>query len=74
MGRTSSRRRDPGSTPPDDSPPPAREADRAVPLDAATGEMIFTDGGALYMLDTVSSRKNKILDGLGKITEPSWSR
>jgi TolB protein len=36
--------------------------------------LIFTDGGALYMLDTVSSRKNKILDGLGKITEPSWSR
>lgn len=36
--------------------------------------LIFTEGGALYMLDTVSSRKNKILDGLGKITEPSWSR
>ena len=25
------------------------------------------------MLDTVSSRKTKVLDGLGKITEPSWS-
>ncbi len=36
--------------------------------------LIFTEGGALYMLDTVNSRKNKILDGLGKITEPSWSR
>ena len=36
--------------------------------------LIFTEGGALYMLDTVSSRKNKIVDGLGKITEPSWSR
>ena len=36
--------------------------------------IIFTEGGALYMLDTVTSRKNKILDGLGKITEPSWSR
>jgi TolB protein len=36
--------------------------------------LIFTEGGALYMLDTVSNRKNKILDGLGKITEPSWSR
>jgi TolB protein len=36
--------------------------------------VIFTEGGALYMLDTVSNRKNKILDGLGKITEPSWSR
>jgi len=36
--------------------------------------LIFTEGGALYMLDSVNSRKNKILDGLGKITEPSWSR
>ena len=27
-----------------------------------------------YMLDTVNSRRNKILDGVGKITEPSWSR
>ena len=36
--------------------------------------VIFTEGGALYMLDSVTSRKNKILDGLGKITEPSWSR
>jgi TolB protein len=35
--------------------------------------IIFTEGGALYMLDTVTSRKNKLLDGLGKITEPSWS-
>ena len=36
--------------------------------------IIFAEGGALYMLDSVTSRKNKILDGLGKITEPSWSR
>ena len=41
---------------------------------ADSRHLIFTDGGAVYMLDTVSSRKNKILDGLGKITEPSWSR
>ena len=41
---------------------------------ADSRHVIFTEGGALYMLDTVSSRKNKILDGLGKITEPSWSR
>jgi len=26
------------------------------------------------MLDAVTSHKSKILDGLGKITEPSWSR
>jgi TolB protein len=41
---------------------------------ADSRHIIFTQGGALYMLDTVNSRKNKILDGLGKITEPSWSR
>lgn len=41
---------------------------------ADSRHLIFTQGGALYMLDTVNSRKNKILDGLGKITEPSWSR
>lgn len=41
---------------------------------ADSRHVICTQGGALYMLDTVTSRKNKILDGLGKITEPSWSR
>ncbi len=41
---------------------------------ADSRHVIFSDSGALYMLDTVSSRKNKVLDGLGKITEPSWSR
>jgi len=41
---------------------------------ADSRHLIFAEGGALYMLDTISSRKNKILDGLGKITEPSWSR
>jgi TolB protein len=41
---------------------------------ADSRHVIFTEGGALYMLDAVSSRKNMILDGLGKITEPSWSR
>jgi TolB protein len=41
---------------------------------ADSRHVIFTQGGALYMLDTVNSKKNKIVDGLGKITEPSWSR
>jgi TolB protein len=36
--------------------------------------LIFTEGGTLYMVDTVSSQKTKVLGGLGKITEPSWSR
>ena len=41
---------------------------------ADSRHLIFTDGGALYMLDTVTSRKNQSSRWLGKITEPSWSR
>jgi TolB protein len=41
---------------------------------ADSRHLIFSEGGALYLLDTVTSRKSKIVDGLGKITEPSWSR
>jgi TolB protein len=41
---------------------------------ADSRHLIFSQGGGLYLLDTVTSRKSKILDGLGKITEPSWSR
>ena len=41
---------------------------------ADSRHIIFAQGGALYLLDTVTNRKSKILDGVGKITEPSWSR
>jgi TolB protein len=41
---------------------------------ADSRHLIFSEGGGLYMLDTLTSRKNKVLDGVGKITEPSWSR
>jgi TolB protein len=41
---------------------------------ADSRHIIFTNGGALYMLDTVTGHRNKILDGLGRISEPSWSR
>jgi TolB protein len=36
--------------------------------------LIYADGGALYLLDAQTGKKSKVLDGLGKITEPSWSR
>jgi TolB protein len=36
--------------------------------------LIFTEGGDLDMVDTVNGRKTEVLRGLGKITEPSWSR
>jgi TolB protein len=36
--------------------------------------LICAQDGGIFLLDTVTSRKTKVLDGLGKITEPSWSR
>jgi TolB protein len=36
--------------------------------------LIVAQDGALYLVDAVTSRKTKVLDGIGKITEPSWSR
>lgn len=36
--------------------------------------VIVAQDGALYLVDTITSRKTKVLDGIGKITEPSWSR
>ena len=41
---------------------------------ADSRHIIFTEGSALYLVDTVNAHRAKILDGLGKITEPSWSR
>ncbi|MEP7015651.1 MAG: biopolymer transporter Tol [Verrucomicrobiota bacterium] len=41
---------------------------------ADSRHIICTQGGGLYLIDAVTSRKSKIVDGLGKITEPSWSR
>jgi len=36
--------------------------------------ILFADGGALYLIDAQTGRKTKILDGIGKITEPTWAR
>jgi TolB protein len=41
---------------------------------ADSRHIIFAQGGGLYMLDTVTARKSEVLSGVGKITEPSWSR
>ncbi len=41
---------------------------------ADSRHIMCTQDSALYLVDTVTSRKTKILDGLGRITEPSWSR
>ena len=36
--------------------------------------LLFAEGGGLFLLDAQTGRKTKILDGLGKISEPAWSR
>ena len=41
---------------------------------ADSRHIMFTDGGVLYLFDTVNAHRGKILDDLGRITEPSWSR
>lgn len=41
---------------------------------ADSRHILYAEGGALYLLDAQTGRKVKVLDGLGKITEPTWSR
>jgi len=36
--------------------------------------LIFTDGGSIVLLDTVTGRRVTIVSGLGSATEPAWSR
>lgn len=41
---------------------------------ADSRHLIFASGGALVMLDTVSGQRHTIASGLGRISEPTWSR
>ncbi len=41
---------------------------------ADSRHIIYASGGALFLLDAQTGRKVKVLDGLGKISEPAWSR
>ncbi len=36
--------------------------------------ILFSHGGSLHMLDSVTGSRTRILGDLGKITEPTWSR
>lgn len=36
--------------------------------------LIYSSGSALYLLDSQTGKSFKIVDGLGKVTEPTWSR
>jgi TolB protein len=41
---------------------------------ADSRHLVFASGGGLYLLDSQTGRKMKVLDGLGEISEPTWSR
>lgn len=41
---------------------------------ADSRHLIYSSGSAIYLIDSVSGRKTKVIDGLGKVSEPSWSR
>lgn len=41
---------------------------------ADSRHLIYVHGGDLYLLDVPTEHKTKLLDGLGQISEPSWSR
>lgn len=41
---------------------------------ADSRHILFADGGALFIIDAQTGKKIKVIDGLGKITEPTWSR
>ena len=36
--------------------------------------LIYATGGALILLDAQTGQKTTLLSGLGKISEPTWSR
>lgn len=36
--------------------------------------VIYSDGSSLILLDTVKGRRTPIVSGIGKVSEPSWSR
>ena len=36
--------------------------------------IIYSDGSSLVLLDTLKGRRTPIVTGLGKVSEPSWSR
>lgn len=41
---------------------------------ADSRHLIFASGGSLVMLDAQTGQRNTIVSGLGKISEPTWSR
>ena len=41
---------------------------------ADSRHIIYSDGSSIILLDTVKGRRAPVISGLGKVSEPSWSR
>ena len=41
---------------------------------ADSRHLIYSDGSAIVLMDTIKGRKTPVASGLGKVSEPSWSR
>ncbi|NDG70926.1 MAG: biopolymer transporter Tol, partial [Proteobacteria bacterium] len=41
---------------------------------ADSRHIIYSDGSSIMLLDTLKGRRNPVISGLGKVSEPSWSR
>ena len=41
---------------------------------ADSRHLLYSDGGALVILDVPTGKKTRVVSGLGKVSEPTWSR
>jgi TolB protein len=41
---------------------------------ADSRHIVFSDGSSIILLDTLKGRRTSVISGLGKVSEPSWSR
>ena len=41
---------------------------------ADSRHIVFSEGSSIILLDTVKGRRTPVITGLGKVSEPSWSR
>ena len=41
---------------------------------ADSRHVIYSDGSSIMLLDTLKGRRTPVISGLGKVSEPSWSR
>ena len=41
---------------------------------ADSRHIIYSDGSSIILLDTLKGRRTPVISGLGKVSEPSWSR